>query len=421
MFSSLLGGKLVDMISNRHIFIIAAFLPFLIIISGIIIIECNHENRCLKSNKKVDSDNNDANKIMAIDTPNPDENAKNIMILLNNNVEEIKIKIQNITTKSTENKHNHNDNLYNSQVQNLNVSYQSYVEMCKNPPKPDSDLMCEFFRFITLKFVYIPLIFIILFMATPTYEDPFFYFLTNKLEFKGSFLGWINFFSNLFTLLAIIIYKVWFKGVSFKIMIVFGSLFSFLISFNSYVIVMRYNVTLGISDYVLTLFSSSILSMVGELVMLPMLSLACILCPSNLEGTVYAVFMAAFNFGGILSGLEGSFLTKMFEITSDDFTNLPRLIMIANFCSLLPLFLLIFIKDSYFNPEEERKSQNVQDKIDRGSVHTLENPRENIGEYAVVETKVSDLNNSHIDSLDKIKFHDDEEVTFINKDKKTHN
>ena len=43
MISSLIGGKLVDMISNRHVFIISAVLPLFIFISGFILLEINIE------------------------------------------------------------------------------------------------------------------------------------------------------------------------------------------------------------------------------------------------------------------------------------------------------------------------------------------------------------------------------------------
>ena len=77
--------------------------------------------------------------------------------------------------------------------------------------------------------------------------------------------------------------------------------------------------------------------MIGELILMPMLSLACLLCPKNLEGTVYAMFMSALNFGGIMSGLLGSFLTSWLKITSKNYDNLANLILIANFLTICPL------------------------------------------------------------------------------------
>ncbi len=190
-------------------------------------------------------------------------------------------------------------------------------------------------------------------MATPSYGDPFFYFLTNELKFAPSSLGKISFCSTACVLIAIWIYKTFLKNVNFKLMITVGSIASSVFSFMAYLLVIRVNVKLGISDFWFVLFSNSFLSMIGELVMMPMLSLACLLCPKNLEGTVYALFISALNFGGIMSGLFGSFLTGYLGITSKDYSNLHTLIAIANISTLVPLPFLLFIPNSYFEPKDE--------------------------------------------------------------------
>ena len=35
---------------------------------------------------------------------------------------------------------------------------------------------------------------------------------------------------------------------------------------------------------------------------MPILVLACKMCPKNIEGTMYALLMSAINFGGMISG-----------------------------------------------------------------------------------------------------------------------
>ena len=214
-------------------------------------------------------------------------------------------------------------------------------------------------------------------MATPTYDDPYFYFLTNELHFKASFLGYINFFSNLTTMIAIIIYKLWFKNVSFKKIVTWGSIVGSILSFNAFIIVERINIKFGISDGFLTMFSSSLTAMVWELVMMPMLSLACIICPKNLEGTVYSLFMASLNVGSIISGLWGGFLTKQLGITSNDFTKLPFLIIISNISWLLPLPFLYCIKDSYLNPEGDKRALKEKEEKEKKDIYKNTSPSTN--------------------------------------------
>jgi folate/biopterin transporter len=221
------------------------------------------------------------------------------------------------------------------------------------------DLMKEFCEFMCKKYVIVPTIFIIVFMATPSYNDPFFYFLTDELKFTPSDLGKISFFSTLATLIAIWMYQQYFKTCNFKMMITIGSILSFFFSFCGYILVLRINLKLGISDYILVLVSNSFLSMLGELILMPMLALAAQLCPKNLEGTVYSLFMSALNFGGILSGLNGSFLTTFLGITSKDYSNLYLLILISNIISLAPLPMLCCIDNSYFQPELEQPDKNA--------------------------------------------------------------
>ena len=73
---------------------------------------------------------------------------------------------------------------------------------------------------------------------------------------------------------------------------------------------------------------------------MPLLVLACRMCPKNIEGTMYALIMGSFNFGSILSSQFGGVLTYYMGITDSDFKNLGLLIFVTNSIHLLPLLLL---------------------------------------------------------------------------------
>ncbi len=190
-------------------------------------------------------------------------------------------------------------------------------------------------------------------MAPPSYDDPLFYFLTNELKFNGNILGQMSFAAALTAIIAVMMYKEFFKHVSFRKVLVVGSILYTIFSFTAYVLVTRMNVKLGVSDYLLCLFSSSTTNLLAELVMMPILSLACLLCPKNLEATVYSVFMSSINFGAIISYLEASYLTNYLGITSSNFENLPNLITIANITGLMPLVFLYFVDEKYFSPKND--------------------------------------------------------------------
>jgi MFS family permease len=222
----------------------------------------------------------------------------------------------------------------------------------------------EFSDFMLQKYILIPISFIILFKATPNYHDPFFYFLTNELKFSASALGKISFCSTIAILFAIIIYKAYLKECNFKFMIVLGTIISFIVSLLCYTLVLRINIQYGISDFWLLLFTNSFLSMVGEFVLLPILSLACVLCPKNLEGTIYSVFMSTLNLGGIFSNLSGSYFTNILDITSNNYSNLHILILLSKIFSLLPLPILFCINNKYFHPELNEEKINNKEKLD---------------------------------------------------------
>jgi len=216
-------------------------------------------------------------------------------------------------------------------------------------------------------------------MATPSYGDPFFYFQTNVLGFKATELGKISFCSTLATLLAIICYRIYFKSTSFKSIIITCTIMVFCFNSMSYLLTIRANIALGINDFWLCLVSTTLVTGLGEMVMMPMLALACQLCPKNLEGTVYSFFMSSLNFGGIMSGLNGSMLTSALGITGKNLNRLPTLIIVCNILSLPPLFFLWCIDHSYFHPdmdkklEDERKPESTKsEKAENGGPDTEE-------------------------------------------------
>jgi hypothetical protein len=63
------------------------------------------------------------------------------------------------------------------------------------------------------------------------------------------------------------------------------------------VLVTRKNLEYGINDKVFCIGDAVMLQLVGELNMMPILVLACRMCPKNIEGTMYAMLMSTINMG----------------------------------------------------------------------------------------------------------------------------
>lgn len=313
LFSSFMKGSLVESIGIRGVFLVGTFLPLLVILAGIIMIDVKvkQENRNTNNNS-IDPEQ---------ENPPRNQNYQTIS-----------------ETGGIGTNNNNNDNNNNNAIQATQESQEESTTPSFN----------EMLAFICQTQILLPIMFIILFMATPSYSDPFFYFLTNKLNFTATSLGKVSFCSTIGVLFGIFVYKTWFKEAKFRNVIVFCTIMSFTFSFSGYLLVNRYNLKLGINDFWMVLLSNSVLSMLGEIMLLPLLSIACVLCPKNMEGTIFSVFMSALNFGGTLSSLFGSFLTSYLGISSTNFDNLSCLILIANIMSLMPLPLLFCLNEKYF-------------------------------------------------------------------------
>jgi len=369
LLSSYLSGLFVDVMNLRTIFFMCAVLPIFYIIAGFMYVE-------VKDRKKVEM-NQSLIK----------ENSKEYSVIGQHNVSYNTIHLdpqREIVRESKE------DILRNLSVI---IEEENHVKKIHF----ESTLL-DFWNFITRKQILVPIIFIVFFMSTPSYYDPYFYFLTNVLKIKATVLGQLSFLGSASMLIGIIVYKYWLKDCNFKIMIIVGTIFSALISLCSLLVILRINIKLGISDFWLLLFTSSFLSILGEFILMPILSLTCMLCPKNLEGTIFSVFTSALNLGRILAGLNGSVITSILHISSKDYVNLPWLIVVASLFSLVPLPILCCISDSYFHYDKEEDGANKKIELEQNIVSSTENNDKIVEEYTKIEeeieTKESDKTNN---------------------------
>jgi Na+/melibiose symporter-like transporter len=334
LISAYFKGLFVDIMTLRHIFFIACFIPSMLIISGFMLIEKKDYGSNYNSNYSSRNNNSDEERPILGGENNNGNNTDN-----------------NQNYGSTSRRGEEERNLQNHSGSRYGRRRHNRVSM--------KDL----FSFLCQKQILLPLSFIVVFKMAPSYQDAFFYFTTNELKLNATALGKISFFSTIAILIAILIYKAYLKRCNFKTMIIVGTIISFIISLSAYLLVLRVNLDLGISDFAVLLFTNSFLSMVGEFVLLPILSLACILCPKNMEGTVYSFFMSSLNLGGILSSVNGGIVTSMLGISSTNYENLHWLILISKISSLLPLPMLMCIDEKYLNPELEKEDEPEDDEI----------------------------------------------------------
>lgn len=97
-------------------------------------------------------------------------------------------------------------------------------------------------------------------------------------------------------------------------------------------------------DYIYA--TSWVYALVNELHLMPLMVLACKMCPKSVEASFYALVMAIINLGYLVSYWFGGLLTYWMGITASDFRNLWKLIVIASAFPLLTLLFLIIVPTS---------------------------------------------------------------------------
>ena len=193
---------------------------------------------------------------------------------------------------------------------------------------------------ISRKSLYLPVLFIFLWQATPSAESAMFYFTTNDLKFQPELLGQIRLASSVASLLGVIGYRSWLKAISIKDVIVWSTIISVPLGLTQTLLTSHYNRVLGIPDALFALIDTVVLTVLGQVAFMPVLALAASLCPPGIEGTLFAALMSVYNASGALSGELGAAVTAALGITDTNFEQLTTLIVICSVSSLLPLLFI---------------------------------------------------------------------------------
>lgn len=80
---------------------------------------------------------------------------------------------------------------------------------------------------------------------------------------------------------------------------------------------------------------------------MPLMVMACYMCPKDVETTFYALVLAVINAGYLVSYWSGGLLTLWLDITPTDFSNFWILILISSVWPLVTLlYLLVLPKEN---------------------------------------------------------------------------
>lgn len=221
------------------------------------------------------------------------------------------------------------------------------------------------------KSVYLPVLFVFLWQASPNPDAAMFFFNTNVLGFGPEFLGRVRLASAAASIVGLWIYQRFFREIDVKTLMLGASLAGLPLALTQLLLVTRVNLALGISDEIFALTDTAVLAALGQIAFMPTLVLAARLCPPGVEGTLFAALMSIYNASGAASNQLGGMLTSMLHVSESDYTNLWKLIVICSVTSLwaLPLLGLLDAAPAA-DPHAEEGIENVDPSVTSAAVES---------------------------------------------------
>ncbi|KAG8466588.1 hypothetical protein KFE25_007967 [Diacronema lutheri] len=199
-----------------------------------------------------------------------------------------------------------------------------------------------------------PALFIFGWLAMPSSDSAFLFFLTDELRLSSEFLGRVQLVGSVCSLAAIVGYQRLLRDVPVARVLVGCTLASAAFGSVQLVLATHANRAAGIPDSWLALGDDALLTALSELAHMPVLVLAARLCPPGVEGALFATLMSVYNAGGTAGRELGAALTDALGVgTAGDFSRLPELLVVCSAAKLLPLPFLGVLDQVGAEPQVE--------------------------------------------------------------------
>lgn len=180
-------------------------------------------------------------------------------------------------------------------------------------------------------------------VTIPNISTVLFYYQTDFLHLDASFLGTARVVSWGGLMLGTFIYNRFLKHVQLRKIFLGTHIALSILNLIDNILVLRLNVSLGISDKAFVLCTSALADAVNQFKLMPFLVLSGRLCPPGIEGTLFALFMSINNFGSTVSSFFGAVVASVLNLSSNRFENLAVGICIQAVCTLIPVCFLFLI------------------------------------------------------------------------------
>ncbi len=246
------------------------------------------------------------------------------------------------------------------------------TEVAPEPPRriPARVQIKRILRFVRIKTIFLPILFIFVFTLTPSTYDAMMYFYMNELGFDYEFMGRMQLSCSVGMMVGIFIYSHWLAHLPFKFQLVFSTITVAIFNMIQLMQILRMNVPFGVADSYLSIFLTFMINLLGEFQLMPILIFGCKLCPRDLEAAIYDCILGVHAVAYMVSYRLGGTAMSLLNITAKDFSNLWILAMVSALLPLLSLLLLVVtpIKTSYKEEFEQLEREMKQDEGEAGTV-----------------------------------------------------
>lgn len=194
-------------------------------------------------------------------------------------------------------------------------------------------------------------IYISLALSISTQEGQFYWQTDPKAGpgFSQEFIGIVHAIGALASIVGVIVYHKALKDYPFRNLLFFAQLFYGISGMLDLIFMLRWNLVLGIPDYLFAVIEGCVSSIISKIRWIPMIVLSTQLCPSGIEGTFFALLMCIDSLGSLSSKWGGGIVLHRLHVTRTDFTNLWLAILIRNILRIATLALIFLVPNDEHN------------------------------------------------------------------------
>ncbi|KAE9599388.1 hypothetical protein Lal_00039393 [Lupinus albus] len=187
--------------------------------------------------------------------------------------------------------------------------------------------------------------FLSLALNVTTHEGHFYWYTDSKAgpAFSQEFVGVIYAIGAVASIMGVIIYQKALKDYPFRKLLFYAQLLYALSGVVDLIFVLRWNLIIGIPDYLFVVIEETATRITGKLRWMPMMVLSTQLCPLGIEGTFFALLMCIDSIGTLLSKMGGGVLLRILHITRTDFANLWLAVLVRDMLRFATLALIFLV------------------------------------------------------------------------------